>query len=43
MFLLGLVPLLGNLLLFALMLSGMGTLTLGLYRAYEGAAKGDPV
>ena len=37
--LLGLVPLLGNLLLFGLMLLGMGTMTLGLYQAYRGEAK----
>ncbi|MGD8933005.1 MAG: polymer-forming cytoskeletal protein, partial [Chromatiales bacterium] len=36
--LLGLIPLLGNLLLFVLMLLGVGTVTLGLYRAYEGDA-----
>jgi len=34
--LLGLVPLLGALLIFALMLLGVGVLTLGLYRAYAG-------
>lgn len=34
--LLGLVPLLGTLLLFALMLLGVGVLTLGLYRVYVG-------
>ena len=35
--LLGLVPVLGNLLLFVLMLFGVGAMTFGLYRAYEGA------
>jgi hypothetical protein len=37
--LLGLVPLLGTLLLFALMLLGVGVLKLGLYRAYVGQSE----
>ena len=36
--LLGLIPVFGNLLLFVLMLLGVGTITLGLHRAYDGVA-----
>jgi hypothetical protein len=36
MVLLGLIPLLGTLLLFALMLLGVGVLNLNLFRAYVG-------